>query len=362
MNKYWSPLVGRLKPYIPGEQPKNQHFIKLNTNENPYPPSPKVLKDIQSCAGDLLRLYPDPDAEELKQSIASSFGVGQKNVFVGNGSDEVLAFAFMAFFSGKRGIQFPDISYSFYPVYCNLFSIEAQTIALQDDFRLEVKDFSPQAAGIVFPNPNAPTGRGLGLEAIEFLLKRNQESMILVDEAYIDFGGESAASLVGLYPNLLVVQTFSKSRSLAGMRVGYALGDSSLIDALNRVKDSFNSYPIDRLAQVAAITAMEDVIYFNNIRRKIIETREMTTQRLLGLGFDVIPSQANFIFARHPRFDGGALYRALKSKGILVRHFNKPLIDQYLRISIGTDEEIDLLLDRLPAAMQLAAQSREAHG
>ncbi len=356
MDKYWSPLVGRLNPYVPGEQPQDQQYIKLNTNENPYPPSPKVLKAVQAAGDDSLRLYPDPHARELKRAIERGFGVGRNNIFVGNGSDEVLAFAFLAFFTEKKLIQFPDISYSFYPTYCNLYGIDPQVIALRDDFKLNLADFSEQADGIIFPNPNAPTGRSVGLSEIETLLKRNRNTLVIVDEAYIDFGGESAAALVGLYPNLLVIQTFSKSRSLAGMRIGFALGDSSLIDALNRIKDSFNSYPLGRLAQVSARVAMEDAIYFNNIRRKIIETRDRTTEGLKGLGFEVIPSHTNFVFSKHPRFDGRKLYLALRSRGILVRHFTAPKIDQYLRISIGTDKEMDILLDKLPAAMQASRQ------
>lgn len=355
MDKYWSPLVNRLHPYVPGEQPQDRKYIKLNTNENPYPPSPKVLRKVQASVDEELRLYPDPQALALRSSIATAFGMGRKNIFVGNGSDEVLALAFMAFFTGKAPIQFPEISYSFYPVYCNLLGIEAKTIALKPDFSLDFAAFSNDSGGIIFPNPNAPTGRIAALTEIESLLKHNPHAVVVVDEAYIDFGGTSAASLVGLYPNLLIVQTFSKSRSLAGMRVGYALGDTGLIEALQRVKDSFNSYPLDRLAQIAATEAMEDAIYFNNIRRKIIETRDRTSKRLQGLGFKVIPSQANFVFTRHSRFQGEALYKALKVGGILVRHFNKPGIDQYLRISIGTDEEMNTLIDRLPAAMRGAA-------
>lgn len=354
MDKFWSPVVGQLSPYVPGEQPQDQQYIKLNTNENPYPPSPKVIKAIQGAVDENLRLYPDPEARALTQSIERAFGVGRKNVFVGNGSDEILAFAFMAFMTGKRNIQFPDITYSFYPTYCGLFNVNYETVPLNPDLSLNLERFAPDADGIVFPNPNAPTGRVLPFQAIEALLKRNRDTLVIVDEAYIDFGGESAAPLVGLYPNLLVTQTFSKSRSLAGMRVGYALGDDSLIEALTRVKDSFNSYPLDRLAQESARVAMEDAIYFNNIRRKIVETRERTVTSLTRLGFEVVPSQANFVFARHPRYAGRALYEALRGEGVLVRHFNRAPIDAYLRITIGTDEEMATLLDRLPAAMHAA--------
>ena len=352
MDKFWSPLVSRLHPYVPGEQPRDQQYIKLNTNENPYPPSPAVIAAINEAVGASLRLYPDPEARELCEVIASSVGVGTRNVFVGNGSDEVLALAFMAFFSGHQGqVNFPDITYSFYPVYCDLFDLTANTIALEYDFSIDLSRYNGLPGGVIFPNPNAPTGRETPLSQIEALLRDNPDTLVIVDEAYIDFGGESAIALVGRYPNLLVIQTFSKSRSLAGMRVGFAIGDSGLIEALNRVKDSFNSYPLDRLAQTAAVAAIKDGIYFNNIRRKIIETRSQTVDGLTELGFQVVPSQANFVFAMHPEYAAADLYRELRQAGVLVRYFNKPRIDQYLRITIGTDEEMQTMLTRLPEAM-----------
>lgn len=347
--------MSRLHPYVPGEQPRDQQYIKLNTNENPYPPSPQVIAAINEAVGAPLRLYPDPQARELCEVIAGACGVGTRNVFVGNGSDEVLALAFMAFFSGAAQVNFPDISYSFYPVYCGLFDVPVNTIALEEDFSIDLTRYNGLPGGIIFPNPNAPTGRASSLAAIEALLRDNPDTLIIVDEAYIDFGGESAIGLVGRYPNLLVTQTFSKSRSLAGMRVGYAVGDTGLIEALNRVKDSFNSYPLDRLAQTAAVAAIQDGIYFNNIRRKIIETRERTVEGLTALGFDVVPSQANFVFATHPQCDAAGLYRQLREAGVLVRYFDKPRINQYLRITIGTDEEMEALLARLPEAMQRLA-------
>ncbi|MDO6460884.1 histidinol-phosphate transaminase [Granulosicoccaceae sp. 1_MG-2023] len=351
MDKFWSPLVSRLQPYVPGEQPRDQHYIKLNTNENPYPPSPQVITAINRHVDAGLRLYPDPQALSLCEVIAGATGVGVRNVFVGNGSDEVLALAFMAFFSGAEQVNFPDITYSFYPVYCGLFGVKANTIPLEDDFSLDLRRYNGLPGGIIFPNPNAPTGRETGLQAIEALLAENPDTLVIIDEAYVDFGAKSALSLVGRYPNLLVIQTFSKSRSLAGMRVGFAIGDKGLIEALNRVKDSFNSYPLDRLAQSAATAAMQDGIYFNNIRRKIIETRTQTVEGLEGLGFEVVPSQANFVFVRHPQHDAGELYEKLRSAGILVRYFNKPRIDQYLRITIGTDDEMQQLLQRLPVLL-----------
>ncbi len=352
MDKYCSPLLKRLKPYVPGEQPQDLQYIKLNTNENPYPPAPSVIKTVQNAVTDSLRLYPDPEARALKRSIAANYSVGVDNVFVGNGSDEVLALSFMAFFSEKSFIQFPDISYSFYPVYCNLFGVEARTVALGQDFSISFADYAADTPGIIFPNPNAPTGKLTLLTDLQQLLKRNHASLVIVDEAYIDFGGLSAVPLVDTYSNLLVIQTFSKSRSLAGMRIGYAIGNSALIDALTRVKNSFNSYPLDQLAQIAGKAAMEDIEYFNAICEKVVKTRMDVTSGLQALGFDVIPSQANFVFATHPQFSGKTLYKALKAVGILVRHFNLPRIDQYLRISIGNDEQMGELLSRLPAVMQ----------
>ncbi len=352
MDKLWSPIVGRLQPYVPGEQPRDQQHIKLNTNENPYPPSPEVLKAIERSTGEALRLYPDPEAKALKQSIAAEYQLQQNQVFVGNGSDEVLAFSFMAFFTGKGVLQFPGITYSFYPVYCNLFSIEYETLPLREDFVLRLEDFSDRASGIIFANPNAPTGRAISRSAVETLLKRIPDAVVIVDEAYVDFGGESSTGLIDLYPNLLVIQTFSKSRSLAGMRLGYAMGHASLIDALNRVKDSFNSYPVDRLAQIAGAAAMQDRNYFERMRNKVIDSRERVGRGLSDLGFDVIPSRTNFVFARHPEIAGDLLHQSLKSSGILVRHFRSPDIDQYLRISIGTDEEMGILLERLPRVMK----------
>lgn len=349
MSQYWSRLVHGLAPYVPGEQPKDQRYIKLNTNECPYPPSPKVLEAIHAAADDMLRLYPDPNADALKDAIAEHYGVTRANVFVGNGSDEVLAHAFHALLKHDAPLLFPDISYSFYPVYANLYQIEVKQVPLQADFSLDLANFSGKNGGVIFPNPNAPTSMAVGLDAIETLLQRNQDSVVVVDEAYIDFGGESAIPLTAQYPNLLVVQTFSKSRSLAGLRVGFAVGHSDLIDALERVKNSFNSYPLGRMAIVGAAAAMRDQAYFDNIRQKIMATRATAVQRLQELGFTVLPSAANFVFARPPEGNAEEIYLKLKQRGVLVRYFNKPRINEYLRITIGTDAEMSEFMRILSA-------------
>ncbi|MET0355756.1 MAG: histidinol-phosphate transaminase, partial [Cellvibrio sp.] len=322
MSKFWSQVVRELEPYVPGEQPQIDGLIKLNTNESPYPPSPKVIDLMTHDAIDRLRLYPDPNSKKLKNTIANYYGVDSEQVFVGNGSDEVLALAFMAFFQQPLPLLFPDISYSFYPVYCKLFGIDYKTIALRDDFTINFADYPTANGGIIFPNPNAPTAIGTTLETIEDLLQKNTETLVVVDEAYIDFGGETAIALVDKYPNLLVIQTLSKSRSLAGLRVGLAVGHKDLIDALDRVKNSFNSYPIDRLAEAATVVAFEDDVYFKQCRDKIIATREWTTNELNKLGFNVLPSQANFLFAQPIGKDAASVAQYLREHKILVRYFN----------------------------------------
>ncbi len=347
MSKYWSELTRGLVPYVPGEQPKIQNLIKLNTNENPYPPSPRVIAAIDAFDKQRLRLYPDPNCDVVKAALAKYYGVAHNQVFVGNGSDEVLALAFMAFFKQSRPILFPDISYSFYPVYCDLFEIESQRPPLSDTFEILLNEYSSDNGGIVFPNPNAPTGRAVSLDAIRALLQRNTETVVMIDEAYIDFGGESAIPLVNEFPNLLVVHTFSKSRSLAGARVGFAIGHADLIEGLERVKNSFNSYPLDMLAMQAAVAAVEDVEYFETTCQKIISSREWTVAALQQLGFEVVPSTANFIFATHPGHDGAKIFAALREKKVLVRYFNKPRINQHLRITIGTQQECEALLTAL---------------
>lgn len=348
MSRFWSNIVHELTPYVPGEQPKLANLVKLNTNENPYGPGPKVLAALQAEVGDTLRLYPDPNSDRLRQAVADTYGLTPAHVFVGNGSDEVLAHAFQALLKHEQPILFPDITYSFYPVYCGLYGIAFETVALTENFQIDIDDYLKPNGGIIFPNPNAPTGSGLALGEIERLLKANTASVVVVDEAYIDFGGESAASLVNQYPNLLVVHTLSKSRSLAGLRVGYALGHRDLIEALIRVKDSFNSYPLDRFAQAGAVAAMQDSTHFEETRRKVITSRDRLVAALSTLGFDTLPSSANFIFTRHQTHDGAELTAKLRERSIIVRHFKNPSrIAPYLRITIGTDEQCDILVSAL---------------
>lgn len=351
MSKFWSRVVRELEPYVPGEQPQIDGLIKLNTNESPYPPSPKVLDVINHDSIDRLRLYPDPNSKKLKNTIAGYYGVSAEQVFVGNGSDEVLALLFMAFFQQDKPLLFPDISYSFYPVYCQLFGIDYHTIALRDDYTINFADYAQANGGIIFPNPNAPTAIGKPLAEIEVLLQQNTESVVVVDEAYVDFGAETAIKLVDKYPNLLVVQTLSKSRSLAGMRVGLAVGHKDLIVALDRVKNSFNSYPLDRIAEAAAVVAFEDEDYFARCRDQIIATRDWTTAELQKLGFKVLPSQANFVFAEPQGKNAAELAQYLRDQKILVRYFNKPRINQFLRITIGTDEQMHALIAALKNAL-----------
>ncbi|MDQ7986345.1 histidinol-phosphate transaminase [Pseudomonas sp. G34] len=349
MSKFWSPFVKSLVPYVPGEQPKLSKLVKLNTNENPYGPSPKAIAAMQAELNDDLRLYPDPNGDRLKQAVAAYYGVPTSQVFVGNGSDEVLAHAFHGLFQHGKPLLFPDISYSFYPVYCGLYGIQAEPIALDEQFQIRVEDYARPNGGIIFPNPNAPTGCLLALDAIERLLQANPDSVVLVDEAYIDFGGESAISLVGKYPNLLVTQTLSKSRSLAGLRVGLAVGHEDLIEALERIKNSFNSYPLDRIAIAGAAAAFEDRAYFEQTCAAVIDSRETVVAGLQALGFEVLPSAANFIFARHPQRDAAGIAAALREQGVIVRHFKQERIAQFLRISIGSPEQNQALLDALAA-------------
>ena len=340
-------MVHRLTPYIPGEQPKLSHLVKLNTNENPYGPSPQVLDALRAELSDALRLYPDPNAERLKQAIADYYGVTPAQVFVGNGSDEVLAHVFQALFQHPAPLLFPDITYSFYPVYCGLYGIDFATIPLTEDFTLRVTDYSRPNGGVIFANPNAPTGCLLPLADIAWLLERNQDSVVVVDEAYIDFGGDTAIALVDRYPNLLVTQTLSKSRSLAGLRVGLAVGHPELIEALERVKNSFNSYPLDRLAIAGAVAAFEDRDHFDRTRQAVIASRVELVAALQRLGFVVLPSAANFIFAHHPQRDAAALAAALRERRIIVRHFRQPRIDQFLRITVGDPAQNAALLAAL---------------
>ena len=348
--RFWSPEVRELEPYVPGEQPKIQNLLKLNTNENPYPPSPKVVEAVQAvlhAQADVLRLYPDPDATALKQAIAKQQNIDVSQVFVGNGSDEVLAHIFKAFFLQDEPILYPDITYSFYPVYSQFFGTKTKEIPLNENFEIDVRDYTQPNGGVIITNPNAPTSIALSLAEIEQVLQANPDRVVVIDEAYVDFGAESAVSLINRYENLVVCQTTSKSRSLAGLRVGFAIAQSHLIAALEAVKNSFNSYPIDRFAIAAAVASFEDQAYFEEQCQKVISSREKLVRDLTVLGFNVLPSKANFIFATHSQHDAGQLAQKLREQGIIVRYFNKPRINQFLRITVGTDEQNARLVQTL---------------
>ncbi|MEX1668475.1 histidinol-phosphate transaminase [Zhongshania guokunii] len=351
MSRFWSPFVKGLVPYVPGEQPKMHKLTKLNTNENPYGPSPKVLAAIQGELGDDLRRYPDPNSDLLKAAIADYHGVDVAQVFVGNGSDEVLAHIFHGLFQHGKPLLFPDITYSFYPVYCGLYGIPYEAIPLDESFQIRVGDYTGMKGGIIFPNPNAPTGSFLPLAEIERLLMVNTETVVVIDEAYVDFGGESAICLVDRFPNLLVTQTLSKSRSLAGLRVGFAVGHPDLIEALERIKNSFNSYPLDRLAQRGAVASFADQAYFEQCQQAVISERDELVKALTALDFEVLPSAANFVFCRHSRRDAAALAADLREDGVIVRHFKQARIEQFLRITIGRPEENAVLLASLQAIL-----------
>lgn len=348
MSQYWSPAVRELTPYVPGEQPREQ-LVKLNTNENPYPPAPGVGEALREYATDHLRLYPDPTSAALREALAETFQVASSQVFVGNGSDEVLAFAFQAFFRHGAPLDVPTITYSFYPVYANLYGVELRKHPLNKQWEVDIDALGADTSrsGVIFANPNAPTGHAHSLATIEALLKRVTDRVVLVDEAYVDFGAESAVALIDHYPNLLVTGTFSKSRSLAGLRLGYAVGSEELIDGLLRVKDSFNSFPVDSLASLVGIAALKDVEHFEACRERVITTRERTHRRLEALGFEVLPSKANFVLAQHPNHEGAQLFAGLRERGILVRHFNTSDLNNFLRITIGTDDEMDSLIEAL---------------
>jgi len=347
MSHYWSSIVNELTPYVPGEQPKLDKLIKLNTNENPYGPSPLVLDALKNEATDKLRLYPDPNSDRLKQTIADYHQISVDEVFVGNGSDEVLAHTFQALLKHDAPLLFPDITYSFYPVYCGLYQVDHKIIPLNEQFAINVEDYFQVNGGIIFPNPNAPTGKLLSIGSIECLLQENTDSVVVIDEAYIDFGGQSAIPLVNKFDNLLVIQTLSKSRSLAGLRVGFAVGNASLIEALERVKNSFNSYPLDRFAISGAVAAFEDQTYFSDTCQKILSSRKQLEAELQQLGFESIPSAANFLFTRHTEKDAAEISAALRERSIIVRHFHMPRIDQYLRITVGTAQECGALITAL---------------
>ena len=347
MSRFWSPIVHSLTPYVAGEQPVIDGLVKLNTNENPYGPSPRALAAISQAVNDTLRLYPEPTGLKLRQAIAASYDLDPGEVFVGNGSDEVLAHTFQALLKHDLPLLYPDITYSFYPTYCGLYGIDFREIPLDEKMQVRIGDYRQPCGAIILPNPNAPTGSALPLAAIETLIAEHPEQVVVIDEAYVDFGGESAIPLVRKYPNLLVIQTFSKSRGLAGLRVGFAVGQRPLIDALERVKDSFNSSPLDRLTQAGAVAAWEDQDWFRKHCDLIVASRERLTVALIELGFEVLPSSANFVFARHVERGGAELTAELRKKAILIRHFRKERTQDFLRITIGTDAECDKLVDAL---------------
>ena len=353
MNKqYWSTRIRNIEPYVPGEQPKDRRYVKLNTNENPYPPSPKVEEAVRKVAMADLRLYPDPDCLALRSALAEHMGLRPEQVFVGNGSDEILAFSYLAFMDGENPAIFPDITYSFYPVYAAFFGNNTRIVPVNEDFTIPLEELGKNDGTVVLTNPNAPTGIALPLSDVEWVLRANPDHVVIVDEAYVDFGAQSAVGLIGQYENLLVVQTCSKSRSLAGMRIGFAFGCESLIGALNAVKNSVNSYTLDRMALAAAQAAVEDKAYMDDTCSRVSNTREITAGKLKKLGFTVLPSQANFLFAAHERVPGAELFQALREKGVLVRYFNKPRIQNFLRITVGTPEEMDALIAALTEILE----------
>jgi histidinol-phosphate aminotransferase len=344
VSRFWSPVVHGLSPYVPGEQPKQDGLIKLNTNENPYPPSPQVLAAI-SAATDRLRLYPDPRATALRETIAAYHKVAPEEVFAGNGSDEVLAHTFQALLRHEAPLLFPDITYSFFPVWSQLYGVRHETVPLDPAMRVQITDYRRPCGAIILPNPNAPTGIALPRAAIEQLVSEHRDQLVVIDEAYVDFGADSAVPLVKHHDNLLVIQTLSKSRALAGLRVGFAVGQAPLIEALERVKDSFNSYPLGTLAIAGAVAAIKDDAWFAETRGRIIASRDALSRGLTGLGFEVLPSAANFVFARHPAHSGADLAAGLRKGNVLVRHFQKPRIEDFLRITIGTEDECARLIE-----------------
>ena len=345
MNDLWKKNLRDIEPYVPGEQSKDRDIVKINANENPYPPSPKAVEALNNFDTDKLRFYPQANATALQQAIAEYYKVKTENVFVGNGSDDVLALAFQSFFNSDKPIAYPDITYSFYPVWCRLLGIEYVNFPLDENFRINVDDYKAENGGVVIPNPNAPTSIGESKEFVEKLMEYNQDSVVIIDEAYCDFGGVSSVPLIEKYENLLVTGTFSKSRSLAGMRIGFAIGSKTLIDTLEAVKNSYNSYTVDALSIAMGIEAIKDVEYFTETISKIIATRTRVTEELRLLGFEVLDSQTNFIMATHKDYDMKEMFEYLKENKIFIRYFNQPRINKYVRITIGTDEEMDKFLN-----------------
>lgn len=355
MSRFWNENTRRLVPYTAGEQPQNMEFIKLNTNENPYPPSPLVIKRIKEYNPELLRLYPNSEGAFIKKAVSEFYNIPQESVFAGNGSDEILALLFKTFFDSGTKIGFPDVTYSFYPVYCALYEIPYIQVPVKDDFSIDFADYPEDLKGIVFANPNAPTGLYLEPAVIEELVKSRPNTLIVVDEAYIDFGGQSCVPLTQRYDNLLIVQTLSKSRALAGQRIGLAIGCRELLDGLVKVKDSFNSYPLDAIAQIAGQAAFEDREYFDITRKKIINTRERIKQRLIEMGAEVTDTKTNFLFVRIPGTPGPEAQKKLRDNGVLVRNFNGGRISDWLRITVGTDEDMDRVADIIKRIMEESA-------
>lgn len=355
MSRFWNENTRRLVPYTAGEQPQNMEFIKLNTNENPYPPSPLVIKRIKEYNPELLRLYPNSEGAFIKKAVSEFYNIPQESVFAGNGSDEILALLFKTFFDSGTKIGFPDVTYSFYPVYCALYEIPYIQVPVKDDFSIDFADYPEDLKGIVFANPNAPTGLYLEPAVIEELIKSRPNTLIVVDEAYIDFGGQSCVPLTQRYDNLLIVQTLSKSRALAGQRIGLAIGCRELLDGLVKVKDSFNSYPLDAIAQIAGQAAFEDREYFDITRKKIINTRERIKQRLVEMGAEVTDTKTNFLFVRIPGIPGPDAQKKLRDNGVLVRNFNGGRISDWLRITVGTDEDMDRVADIIKRIMEESA-------
>ena len=343
----WESNIRKVVPYVPGEQPKDQNIIKLNTNENPYPPSPKVTAMIAELDTDIMRKYPDPTASELVEKLAEYHGMDKSNIFVGVGSDDVLGMSFMTFFNSDRKVLFPDITYSFYPVWCDMLRIPYEQIPLKDDFTINYEDYLGESGGVVIANPNAPTGILLDKDKIIKIIEANTENIVIVDEAYIDFAPEGASciDLVKKYDNLLVVRTYSKSRNLAGLRVGYAIGQPALIKYLNDVKYSYNSYTMNYPSIKIGAAVIDDDEYFKKVLKNVVATREWFAEEIKKMGFEVLPSSTNFVFAKHEKKSGNDIFEALKAKGIFVRHFKQDRIDDYLRITIGTDEEMKAVVE-----------------
>ncbi len=346
MSREWTKNLRNIEPYVPGEQSKDKDIVKINANENPYPPSPKAAEVLKSFDTNKLRFYPSANSTKLKEAIAKYYKVDVSNVFIGNGSDDVLAVAFQSFFNSEKPIVYPDLTYSFYPVWCSLFGIKYKNYPVGDDFRINPEDYKEKNGGVVIPNPNAPTSLGEGLDFVEKILDYNQDSVVVIDEAYVDFGGTSSIPLIDKYENLLVTGTFSKSRSLAGLRIGFAIGSKALIDVMEAVKNSYNSYTVDSLSIEMGAASIEDDEYFKSTCKKVIKTRERVTLELEKLGFDVLDSQTNFIFATHNKHNMKSLFEYLKTQKVFIRYFSLPRIENYVRITIGTNEEMDIFLEK----------------